>query len=463
MFLKILTSFFFIILCTLTSISGDYKTLERTHPYLVYSALVRDLKTGQVVFEKNAQQLMKPASLQKIPTAYVALKNLGPDFCFKTRLSEDEQNTYFYFSGDPTLTFQKLVDFFVTLKKKGMRSIKGDLYLNQDLNLLYPYPSGWTVESTGFLYGSMLSPININRNGLCFSIHPAKFYGNTVSIHPDKDQPVYPIQNNIQVGGCTKASRIKRSDFSFDGDRLKLGGCVDLGDSSLRACVPIFPHQFRNYVQHAIREALHKAGLQFKGKILFKSLTSSNQKLLGVIQSDPLKVLLNKGMKDSRNVIMESLIFPLIAEGHLTVQTETAQEDFLKKSLAKVDVSFADSRILDMSGLSHHNLMSAHMIDRLLWTVYKDRSQFPLWCEFLAISGRDGTLKERFLKGFSKAQVRGKTGALLGVQNFAGYVWHKDGPRFSFVIMVQNFTKKSIEIKKLHELFLASILRDYGP
>lgn len=462
MFLKILTSVFFIILWVPALVLGAYKTLDATCPHLVYSVLMRDLKTGHIVFQKNAQQLMKPASLQKIPTAYVALKKLGPNFSFKTRLSQDEQNTYLYFSGDPTLTFQKLVDFFVTIKKKGIRRLKGNLYLNQDLNLLYPYPSGWSIESTRFLYGATVSPININRNGLCFSIHPPKSYGNIAQVHMDKDQPLYPVENNIQVAPCTEASRIKRSDFSFDGTRLKLGGCVALRDATMRGCVPILPHQFKNYVQHAITHALHKAGLQFKGKILFKSTTKGREKVLGVIQSEPLIILLNEGMKDSRNAIMEAFIFPLIAQGHLSAETETAQEDFLKDALAKVDASFERSRILDMSGLSHHNLLSAHMVDRILWAVYKDQSQFSLWCAFLAISGKDGTLKDRFLKGFQKAQVRGKTGALLGVQNFAGYVWHKDRPRFSFVIMVQNFTEKSITIKKLHEQILEDILRDYA-
>ncbi|MBL7749552.1 MAG: D-alanyl-D-alanine carboxypeptidase, partial [Chitinophagaceae bacterium] len=50
------------------------------------SLYVIDAKTGQVVFDKNSQVGLAPASTQKIITSVTAFELLGKDFRYKTRL-----------------------------------------------------------------------------------------------------------------------------------------------------------------------------------------------------------------------------------------------------------------------------------------------------------------------------------------------------------------------------------------
>src|SRR5215471_12122576 len=51
-----------------------------------WGLLVADAKTGQVLFEQNADRYFVPASNMKLFTTAVALAKLGPDFRFRTTL-----------------------------------------------------------------------------------------------------------------------------------------------------------------------------------------------------------------------------------------------------------------------------------------------------------------------------------------------------------------------------------------
>jgi len=50
------------------------------------AALAIDLRTGSVVFERNANLSLVPASNQKLPVAYAALALLGPGYRFHTEV-----------------------------------------------------------------------------------------------------------------------------------------------------------------------------------------------------------------------------------------------------------------------------------------------------------------------------------------------------------------------------------------
>ena len=47
---------------------------------------VSSLQTGEILYEQNADELLVPASVNKVFTAYSALKKLKPNFTFKTQV-----------------------------------------------------------------------------------------------------------------------------------------------------------------------------------------------------------------------------------------------------------------------------------------------------------------------------------------------------------------------------------------
>src|SRR5438105_7780208 len=78
--------------------------------HAISSLYIVNERTGEIVFDKNSQVGLAPASTQKIITAATAFELLGKDYQYKTELGYDGEikngilngNLYIVGSGDPT-------------------------------------------------------------------------------------------------------------------------------------------------------------------------------------------------------------------------------------------------------------------------------------------------------------------------------------------------------------------------
>src|SRR5687768_9987092 len=77
------------------------KDNQLTHA--ISSLYVIDANTGQVVFDKNSQIGLAPASTQKIITSVTAFELLGKEYRYKTEVYRKSGRSYIVGYGDPTL------------------------------------------------------------------------------------------------------------------------------------------------------------------------------------------------------------------------------------------------------------------------------------------------------------------------------------------------------------------------
>lgn len=97
------------------------------------AALAVDLRTGEVVFQRNAQLSLVPASNQKLSVAYAALDRLGPGYRFQTEvvgtgtLVGDVWNGDLWLRGfgDPTLRVRDLDALAADVAAWGIRRVTG--------------------------------------------------------------------------------------------------------------------------------------------------------------------------------------------------------------------------------------------------------------------------------------------------------------------------------------------------
>src|SRR6187549_2939810 len=92
---KAITSFYFLVLTfdffgqTVTQkLQKTFTAFEKDSQlkHAISSLYVIDANTGQVVFDKNSQVGLAPASTQKIITSVTAFELLGKDYKYKTEL-----------------------------------------------------------------------------------------------------------------------------------------------------------------------------------------------------------------------------------------------------------------------------------------------------------------------------------------------------------------------------------------
>ena len=110
---------------------------------------IYDLTADSTIFAFGADQLMRPASNQKVITAVTALSQLGTDFNFRTSLygegsindSTLEGNIYIKGGFDPRFGHDDLWALIHALDARGVRAIAGDVIL--DLSLKDSARLGW--------------------------------------------------------------------------------------------------------------------------------------------------------------------------------------------------------------------------------------------------------------------------------------------------------------------------------
>ena len=110
---------------------------------------IYDLTADSTILAFGADQLMRPASNQKVITAVTALSQLGTDFNFRTSLygegsindSTLEGNIYIKGGFDPRFGHDDLWALIHALNARGVRAIAGDVIL--DLSLKDSARLGW--------------------------------------------------------------------------------------------------------------------------------------------------------------------------------------------------------------------------------------------------------------------------------------------------------------------------------
>ena len=161
-------------------------------------------------------------------------------------------------------------------------------------------------------------------------------------------------------------------------------------------------------------------------------------------------------LKQSDNVYAECLCKTLGAYLHGSPGTWAKSSAVLNSFLSTVVGIKSDYTIVDGSGVSRYNLLSADQLVALLMWI---PTQFNFSYEYIAAlarAGQDGTLKQRMQD--SKAQVRAKTGTMLGISSLAGYCRTATGELLAFACMLNGFVKPTQEYKSKFEDVLVQYL-----
>jgi len=167
--------------------------------HAISSLYVIDANTGQVVFDINSQIGLAPASTQKIITSVTAFELLGKDYRYKTELGYDgilnkdtlDGNLYITGSGDPTFGSWRYKStnpdsifqmFNYSIIRKGIKWVKGSIYINERKFETQTIPNGWIWEDIGNYYGAGLGAINWRENQYDFILKSGKKQGDSIKI-----------------------------------------------------------------------------------------------------------------------------------------------------------------------------------------------------------------------------------------------------------------------------------------
>ena len=162
-------------LCLLPAIGGAAplssrvaETLATQHlPGGAESYVILEADSGKVVASQLPDTPRSPASTIKTVTTFAALDMLGPAFVWRTQahvlgtLKDGvlDGDLYLQGGGDPYITLERWWSFVQALRAKGLKSIRGDIVLDESAFSLPDASTGKLVHSADLL---ALGPLVVN-------------------------------------------------------------------------------------------------------------------------------------------------------------------------------------------------------------------------------------------------------------------------------------------------------------
>ena len=329
------------------------------------AAVAVDLNTGKLLFARNPDLPLAPASNEKLTVTFAALHELGVTYRFRTEVfargyqdgSTWHGDVFLKGFGDPTLTSLQVERLAAQIAGQGIKRITGRVLGDESWFDSRRTADGW---KPGFFINECppLSALVVDR----------AFYDGHVAVQPA-----------LAAAGRFRQLLRKHGVAS---------GAVGLGRAPAGALA------------------------------------------LAQVESDPLPDVLREMDRESDNFTAEMIAKELGAEVGTDGST-AAGVAIVRRDLLAAGIPLAGVHIVDGSGLSLEDRLTARALSALLVSTWDDADLHqPLWAA-LAVAGENGTLEHRMQRRPARGAVRAKTGTTDEASALSGYV----GDRFAFAVL----------------------------
>ena len=135
--------------------------------------------------------------------------------------------------------------------------------------------------------------------------------------------------------------------------------------------------------------------------------------------------------KTSDNLSAEMTLYALSEKYSGKPATADSGVQLINLMIDTIGLNHKDYRIVDGSGVSHYNVVSAELLVNILKYFYsKNPELYEILYNSFPIAGLDGTLENRMRKSAAANNVHAKTGTLTGVSTLSGYLINKKRPYY---------------------------------
>lgn len=414
---------------------------------------VKSLEDGSLVFNRDGDELLNPASNVKLFTAAASLSLLGPDFRFETDFLTDAEFKdgkakvlYVRGRGDPTITTEKLYGIVAELVHAGLKEVTDGIVLDESYFDGERTAPGFDQESGDKAYLAPTGALSLNWNSVGVYLRPGESVGAPAVAEVEPPSDFFVVETELTTGTKTQRRFTVTSGVDKDKVRQKLEvkGVVPLEKGVWSQWKKV--DQPGLYFGFTLKQLLAQRGVKVKGRIRAGTVPF-NAKMLTAATSDTLDIVLKRLNKNSSNFVAEQLIKTLGAEvkgapgSH--VKGIEAVEDFLERD---VRIPRGTYVMKNGSGLNDSNRFSAAQTNQLLTHMIQRFPIAPEYLSALAIAAKDGTLKYRFEGSEAVGRLRAKTGTLENVSALSGYVQAVGGERFVFSVMVNDFPGRASSV-----------------
>ena len=411
---------------------------------------VADPATGRVLYAREAEKLLIPASNLKLVVTTTAARLLGPAYRWRTTVYGTgplvdgtlRGDVVLYGRGDPTFSarygasrtagLEALAD---SLRARGVRHVTGSVVGDESWFAGDEHVRGeWERYDLLWWYAAPVSALALNDNSVDFRIDPGAV-GQPARITFEPQTSYVRFRNDTRT---VPAGRPQTLDLDRDEGAGAIRAYGETPADATTRTESFAIDDAARYAATVFREVLVARGISVDGQDVRvvsdpqKSAASTATPLAERL-SPPLPQVVAPILLRSQNWIAEQLLKTLAREvgGQGTWDVGLRLErDFLTR---EVGVDSSAFRLRDASGLASENLITPHAFVQILSYVRRTPAQAMVRVG-LPVSGRPGSLQSRLLD--LPGRVVAKTGSIGNVDSLSGFVTTADGRELAFSIIV---------------------------
>jgi D-alanyl-D-alanine carboxypeptidase/D-alanyl-D-alanine-endopeptidase (penicillin-binding protein 4) len=405
--------------------------------------------TGEMVYSYNSKKALAPASNMKIIITATALKYLGPNYEYKTKVGLCGDTLVVTGAGDPLLgdkvTETKcgrkagwiFEDIAAALRRNDVTAIK-DIIVDSSIFDDQRVHPNWPKEQLNRRYACEVSGLNFNGNCIDMTV---KTIGGKVAVFIEpKTSFIKIINETIPIQKGKSAVGAYRNQET---NKIIVKGKCKKQVGPFAVAIER-PAAFFGFL---LAENLAKAGINIQGQLLEKSVGGDCNIRPLAEYSTPMTDCLMRCNKDSFGLAAEALLKTIAANSNPAKKNgswETGRK-IIHLYLLELGIGEKEFFVDDGRGLSRKNRLSANAIIVVLLDVYKS-GNWQLFKDSLSAGGIDGTIAKYFKEEKYKGRIFGKTGYIAGVKSFSG-ICCTDSGDYIFSILANNTnsqTRKAI-------------------
>ena len=441
---------------TTQKLEKAYSILEND-PQLKYgsaSLTVLSGENGEVVFSRNGNTGLAPASTLKTITAATAYHLLGPDYTWKTTLGYSGSisadgtltgNLILTGGGDPSLGSWRynetkpdvLMNKWVqAIRERGIKKIIGRLITDDTLFGSQSLPTGWVWQDIGNYYGAGTNSLSWQENQFDLIFKPGAKTGDpAVLLRTTPDMSYLKIVNEVKTGKPGSGDNVYAFSAPYS-SLIYLRGTygIDL-KKTISASVPdpALELAFR------LQDTLEKLNVEFSlPAITGRALLSDNirflpvEKVLAMHTSPSLSQIVYWFNQKSINLYGEHLVKSIALEKGKEAETTLGVNAIKEFWNGKLGIDEDAMNVIDGSGLSSGNRITTLAMARIL------------------VSARKEPWFKTYFDSFPKFNnMKMKSGSINDVLAYTGYETNTStGTPFVFSIMINNYNGSSSAVRQ---------------
>ena len=434
---------------------------------------IESLRTGEVLYSRNSDKLVVPASNMKLLTMSVAADRLGWNHRFETRLEAAGDiaggtltgDLVVIGGGDPSIGSpdfghpELFLEWAEALRAAGIQRVQGRVIGDDNAFDDDGLGAGWAWDYLADGYAAPAGALSYNENVVTIRVAPGAAEGDPTRLELAPPGAQLEIVNTVRTGAAGSPASLSVSRLPGS-TRLMVSGRVPAGGAALARVTTV--DNPTTYFVEALRLALSSRGIAVTGGAwdiddLAEPVAAGARHVIARRQSAPLSALAGYFLKVSQNFYGEMFLKTLgRAEGR--PGSAQAGRQVVRDTLTTWGIS-PDAYVMnDGSGLSRYDYVTADTIVTLLKHVWNDDRLRGPFLAALPVGGHDGTLASRMKGTPLDRRVQAKTGTISNMRALSGFLETDSGEKIVFSIIANHFTASSAEIDAVAEKLLGRLV-----